>query len=165
LEGKEQIVNVLQKDDMFPHQGFFSKGNYPANAEELEEATLVNIPILSIENFILNNTQISIKVLHVLSGIIIDLQKMLAEILMYIVSNQILVLLLRLEKKNGKQIDDYHYRLTIQLTNSQLANMIGSSRETISSTLTQLRKESIVSTDKAGYLHINCTAIEDKVLQ
>jgi len=165
LEGKEQIVNVLQKDDMFPHQGFFRKGNYPANAEVLEEATLVNIPILSFENFILNNPQISIKVFHVLSGIIIDLQKRLEEKMMYTVSDQILLLLLRLAKKNGEQIDDDHYRLTIQLTNSQLANMIGSSRETISRTLTQLRKESIVSTDKAGYLHINCTAIEDKVLQ
>src|SRR5690625_6316952 len=39
LEGKEQIVNVLQKDDMFPHQVFFRKRNYPANTEALEEAT------------------------------------------------------------------------------------------------------------------------------
>src|SRR5690625_3754351 len=37
-DGKEQIVNVLQKDDMFPHQGFFRKGNYPAHAEIIEKA-------------------------------------------------------------------------------------------------------------------------------
>src|SRR5690625_3597906 len=59
-EGKEQIINVLQKDDMFPHQGFFRKGNYPAHAEVLENATLVNIPILSFENFLLTHPEISI---------------------------------------------------------------------------------------------------------
>ncbi len=49
FEGKEQIINVLQKDDMFPHQGFFRKRNYPAHAEVLEEARLVNIPIFHLK--------------------------------------------------------------------------------------------------------------------
>src|SRR5699024_12539246 len=50
-DGSEQIINILQRDDMFPHQGFFRQGNYPANAEIMEDAQLVNIPILSFENF------------------------------------------------------------------------------------------------------------------
>src|SRR5699024_1048141 len=37
-DGKEQIINVLQKDDMFPHQGFFRNGNYPAHAEIISRA-------------------------------------------------------------------------------------------------------------------------------
>lgn len=163
-EGKEQIINVLQKDDMFPHQGFFRKGNYPAHAEVLENATLVNIPILSFENFLLTHPEISIKVFRVLSDIIIDLQKRLEEKMMYTVYDQILLLLLRLAKKNGEKVDEDNYRFTIQLTNSQLANMIGSSRETISRTLTRLRKENIVSTDPNGYLLVNCTALEEQVL-
>src|SRR5690625_3030339 len=136
-EGKEQIVNVLQKDDMFPHQGFFRKGNYPAYAEILEDATLINIPILSFENFLLTNPEISIKVFRVLSEIIIDLQKRLEEKILYNVYEQIILLLLRLAKKNGKLIDEDRSRFTVHLTNRELANMIGSSRETISRTLTQ----------------------------
>lgn len=162
-DGKIQIINVLQNDDMFPHQGFFRKGNYPAHAEVLEEATIISIPILSFENFILNNPQISIKVFHVLSEIIMDLQKRLKEKMMYTMYDQILLLLLRLAKKNGEKVDEDHRRITIKLTNNQLANMIGTSRETVSRTLTQLKKEAIVASDQDGYLIIDCTIIEEKV--
>lgn len=162
-DGKVHIINVLQKDDMFPHQGFFRKGNYPAYAEVLENATIVNIPILSFENFILTNPQISIKVFHVLSEIIIDLQKRLNEKMMYTMYEQILLLLIRLAKKNGEEIDEDNRRITIKLTNNQLANMIGTTRETVSRTLTQLKKEEIITTDQQGYLIVDCTAIEEKV--
>lgn len=164
FEGKEQIINVLQKDDMFPHQGFFRKGNYPAHAEVLEEARLVNIPILSFENFLLTHPEISIKVFRVLSDIIIDLQSRLKEKMMYTIYDQILLLLLRLAKKNGEKINEYEYRITTKFTNSQLANMIGTSRETISRTLTQLRKEKTIYTDNQGFLVINHTCIKEKVL-
>src|SRR5699024_4368945 len=52
LQGKEQIINVLGKANMFPHQGFFRNDNYPAHAEVLEEATLVYIPIQQFEQFL-----------------------------------------------------------------------------------------------------------------
>ncbi len=32
INGKEQIVSILKSEDMFPHAGFFRKGNYPAHA-------------------------------------------------------------------------------------------------------------------------------------
>lgn len=162
-EGKEQIVNLLQENDMFPHQGFFRKGNYPAHAEVLENALLINIPILSFENFLLTHPEISIKMFRVLSEIIIDLQKRLEEKILYNVSDQIILLLLRLAKKNGKVIDEDWSCLTIQLTNRELANMIGSSRETINRTFAQFKKETLISTDKNGYLLVNRTALEEKV--
>src|SRR5690625_6343583 len=59
--GKEQIVNVLQKNDMFPHQGLFRKGNYPAHAEIIENAKLINIPIASFENFLITTQKLVLK--------------------------------------------------------------------------------------------------------
>src|SRR5690625_1616662 len=45
INGKEQIVNILQSGDMFPHQGFFRQDNYPAHAEAINEIVLFYIPI------------------------------------------------------------------------------------------------------------------------
>ena len=45
ISGKEQIVNVLKKGEMFPHVGFFRKGGYPAFSEVIEDAILVVVPI------------------------------------------------------------------------------------------------------------------------
>ena len=33
IHGKEQIVAIMKKGEMFPHVGFFRKGDYPAYAE------------------------------------------------------------------------------------------------------------------------------------
>src|SRR5690625_5149964 len=78
-EVKEQIVNVLQTNDMFPHQGLFRKGNYPAHAEVIELAKLSIIPIVSFENFLITHPEISIKMFRVLGGIIVDLQDLLEQ--------------------------------------------------------------------------------------
>src|SRR5699024_2793598 len=61
LHGKEQIVNILQPGDMFPHQGFFRKDNYPAHAEVIEDANLIYIPISQFENFLITHPEICIK--------------------------------------------------------------------------------------------------------
>lgn len=164
-EGKEQIVNILQKDDMFPHQGFFRKGNYPAHAEVLEATNLVNIPILSFENFLLTHPEICIKMFKVLGGIIIDLQERLEEKILYNVYEQIVLLLMRLARKNGKQIEQDVHQLNLPFTNSELANMIGSSRETVSRTLSKLKKDNLIETDSSGRLIIHYQLLKETVLR
>lgn len=165
-EGKEQIVNVLQKNDMFPHQGLFRKGNYPAHAEIIDgKATLINIPIASFENFLITHPEISIKMFRVLGDIIMDLQNRLEEKILYNVYDQIIMLLIRLAKKNGETIDEDYVKIKLSLTNRELANMIGSSRETVSRTLTQLRKNNLILDGEDGYLIINWTALQDKVFK
>src|SRR5690625_3044870 len=163
--GKEQIVNVLQKNDMFPHQGLYRKGNYPAHAEIIENAKLVIIPIASFENFLITHPEICMKMFRVLGEIIMDLQNRLEEKLLYNVYDQIIMLLIRLAKKNGKKINEHYYKITLLLTNRELANMIGSSRETVSRTLTQLKKNHLVHTDSNGYLIIDFDALEEEVFK
>lgn len=163
--GKEQIINVLQKGDMFPHQGFFRKGNYPAHAEVIEDALIVDIPIESFEQVLITHPEISMKLFNVLSEIIIDLQKRLEERNLYNVYEQIIFLLMRLARRNGEKIDDDYYKITLLLTNRELANMIGSSRETVSRTLTQLKKDAFIENDDKGHLIINYTALEEEVFK
>lgn len=163
--GKEQIVNVLQTNDMFPHQGFFRKGTYPAHAEVIENSTIVNIPIKSFENFLITHPEISMKLFRVLGELIVDLQNRLEERNLYNVYDQIILLLMRLARRNGKQIDDTHYKITILLTNRELANMIGSSRETVSRTLTQLKKDAFIANDEKGYMIVNYDALEEEVFK
>jgi len=163
--GKEQIVNVLQKNDMFPHQGLFRQGKYPAHAEIIESAKLINIPISSFENFLITHPEISIKMFRVLGEIIMDLQSRLEEKILYNVYDQIIMLLMRLAKKNGEKLDEKHFKITLLLTNRELANMIGSSRETVSRTLTQLKKKHLVHTDPAGHLIVDYDALEEEVFK
>lgn len=165
-EGKEQIVNILQKNDMFPHQGLFRKGNYPAHAEIIDETTtLISIPIASFENFLMTYPEICVKMFRVLGEIIVDLQNRLEQKMLYNINDQIIMLLLRLANRNGVLLNEHSYKINMLLTNRELANMIGSSRETVSRTLTQLKKKDLVSVDEEGFLIIDYRGLEEAVFK
>src|SRR5699024_5694849 len=103
FHGKEQIVNVLQPGDMFPHQGFFRQDNYPAHAETLEDSILISIEIDSFESFLITHPEICIKLFRILGDIIVDLQNRLQEIILHNTYEQIIMLLLRLAKSHGEK--------------------------------------------------------------
>lgn len=163
MQGKEQIINVLGSGQMFPHQGFFRNDNYPAHAEILEEAVLVYIPIHLFEEFLITNPEVSVKVFRVLGDMIVDLHNRLEEQILHNTYEQIILLLLRLTKTHGKEIGSDQIKLTTQFTNKDLANMIGSSRETVSRTLTQLKKNQLIQNDKTGNLVLNKEALQEEL--
>ncbi|MHA6252856.1 Crp/Fnr family transcriptional regulator [Oceanobacillus sp. CAU 1775] len=163
VQGKEQIINVLGENSMFPHQGFFRNDNYPAHAEVLEEASLVYIPIPLFEQFLITNPEVSVKVFGVLGDMIVDLQNRLEEQILNNTYEQIILLLLRLVTSHGEEVSENQYRITTQFTNKDLANMIGSSRETVSRTLTQLKKNNLIVSDKNGYLFVDRDALQDEL--
>ena len=162
LHGKEQIVNVLQAGDMFPHQGFFRQDNYPAHAEVAEDAILIYIPISKFENILATHPEICIKLFRVLGDIIVDLQTRLEEKILRNTYEQIILLLLRLGRRHGVNELNEKIHLTSRFTNRELANMIGSSRETVSRTLSQLKKDKMI-TEEEGFLILDEVALKEEL--
>lgn len=150
-EGKEQIINILKAPDMFPHQGLFRQGNYPANAQVNKNSKLMRISIADFEEFLILYPSVSMKMFRILGEIIVDLQNRLEERLLLTVYEQIVRLLLRLADHYGKEINEEEILISLQFTNQDLANMIGSSRETVSRTISLLRKENHIRNDREGY--------------
>lgn len=163
VHGREQIVNVLKAGEMFPHQGFFRDDDYPAHAEVIQDSILIYIPIKSFEQFLITNPEICIKIFRILGNILVDLQNRLEEKMLYNTYEQIILLLIRLSKNHGEQINAEQIRITTQFTNRDLANMIGSSRETVSRTLTQLKKQDLVEIDSSGDLILNINKLKDEL--
>ncbi|MGG3562544.1 Crp/Fnr family transcriptional regulator [Neobacillus rhizosphaerae] len=160
--GKEQIISVLEPGEMFPHAGFFRKGNFPAHAEVMEDAHLVVIPIDKFEEILISYPELCIKLFKVLGEKIVDLQGRLEAQVLHNTYEQIILLLIRLCKTNGDKVGD-RYRLTTQFTNRELANMIGTSRETVSRTINQVKKKEYVIQDDEGYYLIDREALQQEL--
>ena len=160
--GKEQIVSVLEPGEMFPHAGFFRKGNYPAHAEVMEDSHLIVIPIDKFEEILISYPELCIKLFKVLGEKIIDLQGRLEAQVLHNTFEQIVLLLIRLCKTNGEKMGE-RFKLTTQFTNRELANMIGTSRETVSRTINQLKKkEHILQTEEGDY-YIDREALQSEL--
>lgn len=162
LNGKEQIVSVLQAGEMFPHTGFFRRGNYPAHAEVVDEAVLISIPIAEFEQTLLYSPELCMKLFRVMGEKIIDLHNRLEEQVLHNTYEQIIMLLLRLTKTNAVK-QSHYYRLTTHFTNRELANMIGTTRETISRTFSQLKRKKIIDNDDHGFYLIDRDQLEKEL--
>lgn len=161
--GKEQIVSVLQPGEMFPHAGFFRQGTYPAHAEIIEDGLLIVIPIAEFEKMLVQYPKVSIKLFRVMGEKIIDLQDRLEEQILHNSYEQIVRLLLRLTEKHGVELEGGKAQLTTQFTNREMANMIGTSRETVSRTLNQFKKKGIVEADDAGFFIIDVERLKEEL--
>ncbi|MBW7649897.1 Crp/Fnr family transcriptional regulator [Anoxybacillus sp. ST4] len=159
--GKEQIVSLLQEGDMFPHTGFFRRGAYPAHAEMMSETTLIVIPIEQFEQTLICYPQLCVKLFRVMGEKIIELQTRLEELAFHNTAEQLARLFIRLAKTNGTYVNG-RYRLKAPLTTRELANMIGTARETVSRALSQLKQQDIVTTDEDGCYIIDVHALQQK---
>ncbi|UTW68735.1 Crp/Fnr family transcriptional regulator [Anaerobacillus sp. HL2] len=62
--GREQLVGVCNKGEMFPHLGYyFGNTGYPANALVLEDAYVIFVPSQNIERLLTNFPAVSVIIL------------------------------------------------------------------------------------------------------
>ena len=164
INGREQIVAIAKKGDMCPHVGFFRKGGYPAFSEALEDSVLIVVPINHFEKLLIDNPELCIKVFKVLGEKIVDLQDRLEEQILNNTYEQIVKLLVRLAKIHGQKLEDGTYLLKSEFTNKDLAKMIGTTRETVSRTLTKLKKEELIKIDNKGNMLIVPNRLLDEII-
>lgn len=164
VNGREQIVAILKRGEMFPHVGFFRKGGYPAFAEVMEKAKLVVVPILPFEKVLIENPELCIKVFRVLGEKIVDLQDRLEAQILNNTYEQIIKLLIRLAEMHGDELEDGRLLLKAEFTNKDLANMIGTTRETVSRTLTKMRRDLLIETDERGNMILDIELLTDELI-
>ncbi|OXM87553.1 Crp/Fnr family transcriptional regulator [Paenibacillus rigui] len=149
--GHQQIVSFLKKGDMFPHTGLFHANCYPATAETIVPTTLLAMPIKPFEFLLSSTPGVAVKILRVMSQKILELQEKIQELTGQDVQNRGQLFLLKLAENNGK-VKNGKYIIEMPMTHQDIANAIGTTRETVNRMLNQLRKEGIVETDRLGFV-------------
>ena len=160
INGKEQIVSLLKEGDMFPHAGFFQSHAYPANALVIEDASFIYLSIDHLKEIVLHYPEVSLKLFLVMEEKIIELQNSLEAQVLNNVYEQMVKLLLRLHHSHGVLQKDGRYLLPIHVTQNEIAQMIGAARETVSRSLSKMRKKGLISDSNKGYMLLNVEALQ-----
>ncbi|WP_027415487.1 Crp/Fnr family transcriptional regulator [Aneurinibacillus terranovensis] len=151
-DGREQIVNLLKEGDLFPHIGLFGGSPYPATAEAMEDCSLFFIKVGEFTRMLESNPTLSIELLRSLEEKIRILQARLTNVLSKDMTDKIMNTLTSLAKTNGYKTAQ-GYQINMELTQQDLANMVGTTRETASRTISQLKKEGKIEFH-SGYIII-----------
>lgn len=115
------------------------------------------------QSLLLENPQISLTLLKIQNRIIVETQSKLNEKMMHDTREQIIKLLLRLTQSHGENQGNHHYKIMVNFTNQELANMIGTSRETMNRMLTSFKKEKFIY-EEEGRMVVDFHKIHDEVL-
>jgi len=142
-DGREQIVNILTSGDMLPHVGLFGDSVYPATAEALDDTEVYYLYVKPFTTFISHNPSISIKLLQEMDEKIREIQARLSNVLNKDMREKILSVLLSLARSKGTQTDS-GYQVDLELTHQDIADMVGTTRETASRILGQLKREGLI---------------------
>lgn len=142
-DGRELIFAILSEGDVFAEVTLFNDIAYPASAEVLEDAVLGMIKNQELEALISKNSGLALSIIKVLSRKLFNSQQKVKELALgdtYMRTAQTIV---KLAEAHGKKTED-GLEVKLDISRQELANMIGTARETVSRALSQFKKEGSV---------------------
>ncbi|MFE7065128.1 Crp/Fnr family transcriptional regulator [Sutcliffiella sp. NPDC057660] len=142
-QGKQFTVDILTDGNIFGETSTLSLTDDQMYAEAMTDTYLCVIGVEEFEEFIEKNPKIAIKFISILSNRLKEVYSMSEKIALSDVKYRIIFLLLKLSEKTGRRKKEWQ-TINMLLTHADIANMIGSTRETTSAILSQLKKEGLI---------------------
>ncbi len=152
-QGKQFTVDVLTGGNIFGETSTLSLTDDQIYAEAMIDTYLCVISREDFEAFIEKNPKIALKFIHILSNRLKEVYSLSEKIALSDVKYRLLYLLLKLSEKTGKRKQEWQ-TINMKLTHADIANMIGSTRETTSAILSQLKRDGFIKKGLKLSVHV-----------
>jgi len=146
-DGREQILHFIHPGEVFAEVVLFDGGPYPATAEATEDSKIGLIRNSDMERITLENTGIALGMLKIMARRLRMAQKQINELALMDTSRRMASTLLFLAAEQGIACPG-GTAIDMSLTNQDLANLIGTSRETANRILGDMRRLKAIQVDK-----------------
>jgi CRP-like cAMP-binding protein len=150
-EGKKIVVATLGPGAIFGEMSLVGQGMYNTFAEAAEECVLCVMSRPDVERLMREKPQVAFRIVEALGKRLIETERQLEEVAFKSISSRLASLLLRLSDESGSNE-------VVGYTHQDLAEILGTYRETITQTLNDLRggglvqieRKRLIVIDKAG---------------
>jgi CRP/FNR family transcriptional regulator, cyclic AMP receptor protein len=133
-DGRESLLAVMGPSDQFGELSTFDPGPRTATAMAVTDARLARISKQALRTWIANRPQIAEQLLRVLARRLRRTNNDLADLIFTDVPGRVAKQLLQLSQRFGS-LEGGHLRVTHDLTQEELAQLVGASRETVNKAL------------------------------
>ena len=145
-QGKELISQLLSVGDWMGYLPVLQNTLYTDNAEVMEEAEVLLIPVSDFRSLLYNNRDVSARLLEMLADRTNHDENMLLELAYSSVRHKVAMALLGIAEKDG---------LTISINREDLASLAGTAKESTIRMLSDFKSEGILTTDASGVITID----------
>lgn len=146
-DGREHIIKILSPGDIFAEVLLFNNQPYPATAIAVEDSRVGIIKNADLERLVLNNNQLALQLIKALSQRLLYAQQKIKNLALNDVLARTAETLLRLGKEHGRPGTDGAIVINLELSRQDLASLVGTTRETVTRTLSTLKKDRIIDFD------------------
>ena len=146
-DGREHILHILNEGHIFAEVTLFNKTVYPATAEVLEEAEIGMIKNEDLEKVIMEDPELSLQLIKYLNKRLVEAHMKIRNLALYDTYGRTAQALVKLAEDYGKE-SNKGIELDLNISRQELANIVGTTRETVIRALSTFKKEHSIEIDK-----------------
>lgn len=154
-DGKEFITGLFNEGDFFGYKPLLEDRVYTEFAETINECQIYKIPKADFLSLIYKNRDVAVKFIKILSKNLSENEEELLQLAYSSVRKRIASKLVEIITESSENYT------CISRTN--LANMVGTAKETLVRTLTEFKKEKIIDTDDSKITILNFERLNELV--
>ena len=143
LDGQEHIVHILGPGEVFAEVLLFQSIGYPATAVALEDSKIGMIKNHDLEQAVLRYPQLALQLIKILSQKLLQAQQSITALAFSDTSVRTAKKLIQLARQYGRKTGQ-GVEIDLSMTRQELANLVGTSRETVTRALSALKKSKII---------------------
>lgn len=161
IDGREKTLTILKAGDFFGEMAIFDDMPRSATAEAMDhDVRLLSMSKSDFEHLILSNPSIAIRIMKDLTRRIRQVNEQVQDLAFKDVHGRVASTIFNLLKAE-KDATKNQGVSSLKMTHQDLANMVGSSRETVTRALNRLQDEGVIS-----IMHQQITILDsDKLLE
>ncbi len=155
-DGKKLIVSTIGPGTVFGEMSMLGQGMHNTFAEALDDCLLCVMSRHDVEYMILNKPQVGLRIMQVLSGRLTESEARLENLAFKTISGRLASLLLKHYHQSGPEVKGF--------THQDLADTIGTYRETVTQTLNEFKSAGIIKIGRKRIEILDAAALEDMAL-
>lgn len=158
-EGREHTLHYVNPGDVFAEVVLFDAGGYPATAEVVEDAEIGLIRNRDMDRALIKNPGMTLEMLKIMARRLRNAQRQIMELALKDTTRRLAGLLLKLAEEHGV-LRNNGVLISLPLTNQELANLVGTSRETVNRILSEFRRRKAITVVKQEGIVVNRAKLE-----
>lgn len=162
-EGKTVILALLGPGDLIG-EASWEAGEHDSYAETLEESRIYQISREAFQNFIRENPEFGLRLIQIIGGRLKQAQARIEDLVFRQVPSRVARLLVTLAEQHGK-VTPNGIRVEFPLTHQEIADLVGSSRVTVTQILNRFRSSQWIDIESKRVTIHNLDALEEMVRQ
>lgn len=160
-EGKTVILALLGPGELIGEAAWES-GEHDSYAETLEDSRIYQIGREAFHNFVRENPEFGLRLIQIIGVRLKQAQARIEDLVFRQVPSRVARLLLTLAETHGK-VTPSGIRVEFPLTHQEIADMVGSSRVTVTQILNKFRSSHWIEIESKRVTIHNLDALEDMV--